>query len=488
MFRYSRELRLGDRIWRRLTEGIRSVARRRISRRDVQIFVLLGGLSMIALALLFPPCSIGDVEGNVQRVWFRALLSANSAPPHERPTFLPAALAIELTIVAWHTAAILVLLSRGAARSVVALTTAGAIPFTLFSGGFLFLSAGSLDSVNLGMMLLAIASAQTIAGIVKLNSDDGSTNDRRTIDGIIERYQKEGAVPELARAVHDPMPYARDRARRALVDLDELAIVELGRMMLSDPLPDQRDAAYALGAIGDRRAVPLLMDAMRSQIPELQVAAFAALYLCCDGSVGSRMVIDRRRENPRSKAAHDLLMLFDPNSAAASEAAEAEGNGNTHGRNGTDDEAWHAASKALADHLKRRDAVRALINALSLSPSWLRSSAAEALGALQAPEAVRRLIDTLEDGHAYVRTAAAEALGKIGDSAAIDALRKAGGDTSSSVRRAASQALQSLENSPGRSLLRGATRPVVSEALLLPAHTVAETPHEQLLIPAAPEA
>lgn len=86
-----------------------------------------------------------------------------------------------------------------------------------------------------------------------------------------------------------------------------------------------------------------------------------------------------------------------------------------------------------------------IIKALEYEDTYVRDSAAEALGEIgpEAKDAIPTIIDLLQDGRVYVRESAANALGEIGPYAneAVPALITALGDEDSWVRVYAAEAL-----------------------------------------------
>jgi HEAT repeat protein len=85
-----------------------------------------------------------------------------------------------------------------------------------------------------------------------------------------------------------------------------------------------------------------------------------------------------------------------------------------------------------------------LLKALEHQNSYVRRSAAAALGELGSEAAIPGLLQALEHQNSYVRRIAAEALGKLGSEAAIPGLLKALEDQNSYVRRIAAAALGEL--------------------------------------------
>jgi len=149
-----------------------------------------------------------------------------------------------------------------------------------------------------------------------------------------------------------------------------------------------------------------------------------------------------------------ILALNDENSYVRRSAAEALGKiGNSQAvdalilaLNDKDSYVRRSAAEALGK-IGNSQAVDALILALNDKDSYVRRSAAEALGKIGNSQAVDALILALNDENSYVRRSAAEALGKIGNSQAVDALILALNDENSYVRRSAAEALGKIGNS-----------------------------------------
>lgn len=115
-----------------------------------------------------------------------------------------------------------------------------------------------------------------------------------------------------------------------------------------------------------------------------------------------------------------------------------------NGLNDPDSRLRAAAVRSIAV-LGRRDAVAAIVAALTDSRVEVRMAAARALGRLGDRRAAAPLIDRLADRHAQVRRLAAESLGYLADPAARPPLRQsAARDASPIVRKAARFALTLL--------------------------------------------
>jgi len=108
-----------------------------------------------------------------------------------------------------------------------------------------------------------------------------------------------------------------------------------------------------------------------------------------------------------------------------------------------DDLCW-AAVKALGN-IGGKAAMKALCDALLNDiDTGVRFRAALSLGKIQDKEAVPALIKALSHRDEYVRESAASALGQIGDQRATDALKKARKDKIDFVSKAAVKALKKI--------------------------------------------
>jgi PAS domain S-box-containing protein len=208
---------------------------------------------------------------------------------------------------------------------------------------------------------------------------------------------------------------------QAVVDPDMLppAIEPLIQLLNDKDNDARREAAGALGMIGDPRAVmPLITliqpDNLKTdnerKDEELDIFSnfddfdldFETDYPESEQDVSVRIV-----------AAGALGMIGDPRAADPLISTLAD----------HDDAIRRAAASALGKIGAPR-AVMPLISALEDHNSDVRREAAEALGMIGDPRATTALISALDDQHSEVRREAAGALGKIGDPRAVEPLIK----------------------------------------------------------------
>lgn len=220
------------------------------------------------------------------------------------------------------------------------------------------------------------------------------------------------AVPPLVMALKDPDRAVRDAAIRALEAIGSPSVPALAQCLRDPDLSVQEAAASALSGIGDERIVEPLIEALES--PDWIVRMYAAKGL---GRIG-----DLRAIKPLCGLLQDQVKAVREDGAAALAALG--------------DQAVQILVDMLAESewLTRLRAVEALGRAKSTlavdsllkllaedSDVAVRQDAARALGEIGDARAFEPLLRALEDSR--LRAAAVEALGKIGDRRAVDPLR-----------------------------------------------------------------
>jgi HEAT repeat protein len=164
----------------------------------------------------------------------------------------------------------------------------------------------------------------------------------------------------------------------------------------------RRDAAKALGEIGDAMAMEPLIAALKDPKKDVRDAAVEAI-----GKIGG---------DPRAVVAF-AEPLKNGNSIAREEAASSLGK------------------------IRHKSAVEHLIPALKDEDCFVRQSAAASLGKIGEPSAVEALAQTLKDEDKDVRQTAAIAIGEIGGAAAVEPLLQLLKDESVMVRYRAVESL-----------------------------------------------
>lgn len=209
--------------------------------------------------------------------------------------------------------------------------------------------------------------------IRQLKSSDVETC-RRAADKLGESGNAKAVEPLILALKEEKHPLSY-YAENALVKCGAVAVEPLITALKDSSREVRREAAKALGKIGDARAVEPLIDALNDSHDWIRRNAVEAL-----GKIG-----DKRAVEPL------IAALKDSN--------------------------WDVRKETIEVLVKIGDAraVEPLIVALTDSPWQVQSYVAEALGKIGDARAVKPLIASLKDKNWYVlRDSAAEALGKIG--------------------------------------------------------------------------
>lgn len=165
-----------------------------------------------------------------------------------------------------------------------------------------------------------------------------------------------------------------EQAAAALVAIGSAAYDTLARALVASAWIARSNAAWALGALHNRDAVPLLERALHDREAAVRTRSAWAIG-ALRGADAVPALIDA---------------LKDPDAGVREQVAWALG--------------------AIRDHR----AVDGLVTALGDSAAGVRAQAAWALGAIRDPRAIEALTKCLKDTDAHVRRQAAWALGAIG--------------------------------------------------------------------------
>ena len=260
--------------------------------------------------------------------------------------------------------------------------------------------AGCMQGKGYLLIDRQVAELLRVRGLRAKGLSAGAIAERLTLSRQrVETYLDDGyqlpESPTLGRLPVEILTKAGKPAVKALIEALEA----------DDPLI-RRQAADALGRIGDPRAVEPLIATLKDRDALIRGHAVQALGRIKDPRAVTPLIAIL---NSREQESHVRM-----------NAAEALG--------------------AISDPR----AVEPLILAL-LDDSWgIRSRAALALGKLKDPRVVGSLIGALQDKEAAVRGSAAEALGIVGDARAVKPLTAALQDTDRDVRKKAAVALRRL--------------------------------------------
>lgn len=229
-------------------------------------------------------------------------------------------------------------------------------------------------------------------------------------------------------------PNAQHRARMALAlgrigtatfidkekdqerDADErMAGVELLATMTGDPDYNvRRNAAFALGEIGDPAAIDALFaytrDPDHADVSAEAVEALSKLAASVPLERYEQLILDER-EGVRARALRYLFRFARDEASAL--AAQYLDDSNLNVKR---EAVYSLARRAFASARTRLELL------LNDSDILTRSYAARALGLIAAPESVTALVGALSDLHPWVRTNALRSLGQIGEKSALPAI------------------------------------------------------------------
>lgn len=204
---------------------------------------------------------------------------------------------------------------------------------------------------------------------------------------------------------------------------------------LRGDLKSQQSGAFALGELGDPRAIPPLVDAMRTNADNrLHIAGYEALGLIAKVAPDAMRPL-LKDQDPHLRAFAALGLGWAGHRDVAAELAEGMRT-ITHGL-------FRQRAREILPTMGDA-AVEAFLELASDTDNDLRYRAAIGLGDLRDPRGVDQLIVLLGDQAEYVRWAAATALGQIGDPRAVQPLTKLLSGDSDRVREEAGKAIGTM--------------------------------------------
>ncbi|MGH8887873.1 MAG: HEAT repeat domain-containing protein, partial [Egibacteraceae bacterium] len=284
----------------------------------------------------------------------------------------------------------------------------------------------------------------TTADLGRFHAD---LTDSETDDGAIENfvwiigeYRFMAAAPALTELLQHPEASVRREAALALGKLgDDRAAAPLLALLRDSDTASWRDAVRQLGRLGERQCFPVLLRWVGDHEAKVRRAATSALW-------------ETLLESGDERAVDPLLKLLDDADAyVRSSAAYALG------RSG-DERAVGPLLKLLDDAQGRvrcgaayalrccgdKRAVEPLLKLLGDANGNVRNLAAYALGNYDDERAVEPLLEHLADLDGWVHVMATHTLGELGDERAVEPLLKLLGDADAEVRAVAAQALGKL--------------------------------------------
>jgi HEAT repeat protein len=273
-----------------------------------------------------------------------------------------------------------------------------------------------------------------IAGLIKALDD----RDKNVRNSAREALVKIGtpALELLIAALHHQAEYVRQHAAWALGDIGEARAVEALISALEDGnWAVRNNAAYGLGQIGDARAVEVLIATLEDEDKDVRVTAREALEKIGSPAVGPLIsAIKAENTNVRINAVWVLGDIKDDQAVEPLIAALQD----------EDNEVVRQNAAYGLGQIGHPRAVEALILALKDEYEPVRKNAAWSLGKIDDRRAVEPLIAALGDEAKGVRQNAALSLGELCDECATDALIYALGDEQDDVRKNARDALAKI--------------------------------------------
>jgi HEAT repeat protein len=290
---------------------------------------------------------------------------------------------------------------------------------------------------------------------------DQNAQVREGVANVLGKVRDPRAVPALERAMRNEQlapdneegddTEARVAAALALGAVGDTSAFESLIAMLAESLEtDLTLSCYvmdALGMVGDRRAVPLLVDALEHSDFDVQKSAMHALVSF--GQVAVEPLIDIALNNvsrvrtlavPALGAIGDLCaapalisIIEDHGNHPLLRAAAAKALGQVRAdetynlllqvfESGNEDENVRRCAAVGLGHLGDRHALEPLLAALEDADWPLRHSLAEAFGYLGDQRAIEPLIKLLRDRRDEAVLQAVQALGKLGDARVVPEL------------------------------------------------------------------
>jgi len=295
--------------------------------------------------------------------------------------------------------------------------------------------------------------------------EGGSAAPRTAAAVALGRIQNRGSVPVLSRALDDRAPEVRREAAFALGLVgDSTAAPALVRRLAVETDPRARDALIAaLGNAGGKAAGPALARSIQAKRPAERAAAALAAARLKDSTLVQPLSAAARDASPdvRWRVAYALGRIGDREGAPALRTLSSD----------KVEIVRAMAARGLGDVGDSTSGAR-LVSLLGDSAWRVRVNAAHALGVLRARREARSLMPLLRDPSAHVRWEAAASLGLVGDSTAIPRLQAVLDDSSTGVIHAAATSMLLIQGdravpaiAPAIDLLPGYLRSSLVEAL-----------------------
>jgi HEAT repeat protein len=337
----------------------------------------------------------------------------------------------------------------------------GAIQDRRSAGVLVLYLKDSSESVRVEIVraLGRLASKNAVTGLIGMMNDE-DMKVRAASAEALGLTGDDGGIAVLVHALEDENPVA-EKAQEALEKIGKKSVEALVSMCSHPDAQARARALETLGRIGDRRACPVLSNALQDSEALVRQKAVEALGGLQDIEIGSLEEVYRLGDDWMRKQAVEFLgksgvraaieplenAVRDPHPAVQTAAISSLGmlgkmavpslvrlyhNGTTVIRT--------AAVKALAQ-IKSKAAEETVLLALRDAEPEVRMHAASESGRMKWAKALRALINLLRDPDPFVRSAAAKSLGELGDPSSSNALLRLLGDVNPVVRAEAVSAL-----------------------------------------------
>ncbi len=298
--------------------------------------------------------------------------------------------------------------------------------------------------------------------------DDKTAFVRRKAAWALGEIKDPSSIQSLIKTMRDEDVFIQGQSvealsQKALIQIGTPSVEPLIISMKKDHYRVRRGAAYALGKIGDRRAVGPLMEALKDADFEVRKNAAQSLGEIQDPVAVVPLIMALEESALFASAAEALLQIRDPSAIdPLSKLLNSDDKffrmTAVKGLGGIRDQ---RAAEKLIPVLKDKDSlirviaqrslveigtpsVEPLIVSLRDSSPETRNGAAWALGVIKDLRAVEPLIISLRDSTPKVKKSASYALGRVKDPKAIEPLIGLWDDEDSTVRLVAAQVLAGM--------------------------------------------
>lgn len=273
---------------------------------------------------------------------------------------------------------------------------------------------------------------------------------------------------DVAKMLNNSDETVRERAVSALGKIGDRHAVEMLIGSTTDSVGHVRSAAFkAIGWIGGEQAIALLIKGLDDDYPDVRQAALGGLILNANEEVIKRLTEDLHHEKPIRQIMAAQALGWIGESFVIEPLISALNHPEWEVRKSAVESLGRLAERSAAEHVKvllndeepkvRRSAIDALIALEGVRASqsvscllddddtWVKFHAINALGSLGDTAMIEQILPFLSDENDILRVAAAKALARFQDKRALPFLRSSAGDRNSDVADAVDEAIQQLE-------------------------------------------